>query len=166
MRSRPDCAGMAIERLFLRLAVCTLVMSGLAKVAVGLIGGDPFNGGDPLFRLPYRILLPAVGALELLLAGYLLLSSNRLLQYWWLGTFVICAFVYRGALLLVRPGVDCHCLGIVSSWVRPGTPLQARFNAVLIGLLCVLLLGSAIYGFARYFAGTSHGSLPSEEGSR
>ena len=128
-----------LERPFRWSAVLLLLFTSAAKLASATGQTPILDLPDPLFGLPNRQLLIAVGVLELAVAVALLSRVAGALKHLlllWLSTGFL---AYRLAHYWINPGKPCPCLGTLTDKL-PLSP--ATLDAALLGLVLFLLIGS------------------------
>ena len=126
------------EQLFQRSAAVLLVLTATAKLYSVSGTAHILEFPDPLLGLPNRYVLMIVAGVELaVIAGVIsrLPGQIKHLMVGWLG----CNFlVYRVALVVLKPGTYCKCLGTLGERMHLDDRLVSH---VLTGIALYLALG-------------------------
>ncbi len=126
-------------RRFLIAAGIILAVTGLAKLFT--VTGDTtlLRVSDPIFGVEFRYLMFAAGVLELVVAGFCLLSKWKtisLVMVAWTASVIL---VYRIGIFMVDWNRPCGCLGNLTDVLKIS---ERTAEWISLGLLSFLLIGS------------------------
>ena len=153
------------------LSCCViLTLTGLAKLYSATGSDEILDQPDPLLRISNSTVLLAVGAFELGVTAYLLMSESgigRCICIFWLALNFI---LYRVGTFWLDPGKPCPCLGTLSEKLE-GLGLRPQvIDWWLKGIIVYMMLGSLFFLFREYRRRQAsqclaHGSSPAESGN-
>ena len=139
---QPDAIAVGIKggsalNWFVPSAGAILASTGIAKVWSTHGSVKLLAVADPIFGIPFRWLLLAVGVLELVIAGVCFFSRNKrlatLLVAWLATNFV----VYRLGLLWVGYHKPCGCLGNITDALHISPQTADSAIRIVLGYLLV-----------------------------
>ncbi len=132
---------------FLWSAAAILVLTGLGKISSAFGTAQILTTTDPIFGIPFRVLLPIAGALELAIAALCLWKRfplrSRLLLVAWVSTMFV---TYRIGLWAMDWHHPCGCLGSLAGVLHI---TDQQVDTIMKLLLAYLTLAS--FGLAGFF---------------
>jgi hypothetical protein len=132
-------------RLFLRSAGMLLIITATAKLISSFGSAGILETGDPVLKIPFRILFWAVGGLEIVVGLICLLGSKWRLQTGlvaWLATMFL---VYRLGLLWIGYQRLCPCLGNLTDALHLPVHYAEMAMKIILGYLLIGSYGIVIY---------------------
>lgn len=136
-----DNALIRIRRILEWLAASLLAVTGILKIASAFGSDRIMTLSDPILRLNNQVLYLSVGCIEIMLAAYLIFSTNAYLKVLSLVWLLLCFAAYRVGWVLADVGEPCPCLGTgFTWWPWLGTHIKTLSTAAFIAFAAVTLL--------------------------
>lgn len=125
---------------FLWSAAAILALTGLGKISSAFGSAQVLAIADPIVGIPFRVLLPLTGSVELIIAALCVWKRfpqrSRLLLVAWVSTMFV---FYRISLWAMDWRHPCGCMGSLAGVLHMSDPTA---DSVVRGLLGYLYLGS------------------------
>ncbi len=126
-------------RLFAIVAAFVFIVTGTAKIWSALGDAKVLSINDPILNIKFGRLLLAVGALEIAIAAFCLISDKRVLQLSLLAWLASLFAVYRVGLSWMGWRGVCPCLGNLTDALHISPRVADNF---MKAMLAFLLIGS------------------------
>jgi hypothetical protein len=121
---------------FLWSAAAILALTGLGKISSAFGAAEVLTTADPIVGIPFRVLLPLAGSLELIIAGLCVwkrfLQRSRLLMVAWVSTMFV---VYRIGLWAMNWQHPCGCMGSLAGVLHMSDAIAETIMRYLLGYL-------------------------------
>lgn len=136
-----------LRRVILSFIVI-LAITGSAKVVTFFGRQRILNLEDPIFEIPFRVLLLLAGGLELLAATYCCVAKARssCLVVAWLAS---CFLIYRSGLMLIGWKQPCPCLGNLTGALHIPPRIADNGMKVILGYLVIISYSSLFWFWKR-----------------
>lgn len=129
--------------LFQYSAAFLAFSTAAAKLTSAIGQQNILDMSDPILGVPNRVLLVAIGVLELVAVAFLLGAREKRFSFLFVGMLGGQFLLYRTVFALGNYPTGCPCLGTMTQWL----PVSKRNIDIALWLIAVWLLVGGILSF-------------------
>lgn len=140
------------------VAASILFVVGLIKLISIFGSGGILNVPDPIFGVSFRSIMVITGLIEVVSAGILLFTKNKLFAGSLALSLALEFIIYHGFAKVMQPGFYCPCLGSLGQSLGLDQVASTRLALTIAKFLVVLSAATIISAWlARVTGGSKRG---------